>query len=290
MSARPTPRRPRVQRPLRSPSGVSSVDSKALATIGGAIGGFRDFATAISQAVSRPAPGSIVEGDQEVTGSKLVPHGIVAGLMNSVADHLDAWVEKAADPDGTTVRLHLFSDYTLFRPVLEGLVEVVWILDGTDAYTRIRRALEVAKIEYTHGVALTSALNKAGTPDEKLSAGILALGRTIRATSTKIGLDPDAFIKARLIDPSTLTKKIAGRVPGSTLQTLSYWALTSAHAHGQLISALRFAVETPLEVPHDGGALFEPDEARVANLVEFVGKLLNIAIGLLNEQGYQLVR
>lgn len=266
------------------------IDNDALSTIGGAIVGFRKLGAALSERVPMPAAGSVAGSDQLATGNQLIPHGIVAGLMNSVADHLLAWSDKTAHPDGRTVRLHVFSDYSLFRPVLEGLVEIIWILDGADANIRIRRSLEIAKIEYTHGVALISALNKAGTPDEKMSAGILALGRTIRLTSTKIGLDADAFIQERLIDPSSLTKKIAGRVPGPTLQTLSYWALTSAHAHGQLISAFRFAVETPLDAPHEGGALIEPDETRIADLIKFVGTLLDISITMLNEQGYQLVR
>ena len=265
-------------------------DATVLATLSGAIGGFREFAAAVNSAVPRPASGSTAEGDQSLSGNKLVPHGVVAGLMSSVADHLDAWAEKAGDRESGTIHLHLFADYSLFRPILEGLVEVIWILDGDNSNERIKRALEVAKIEYKHGMTLTSALNRAGTPDHEMSAGMLALGRIIRATATLIGLEPEEFIAERPVDPSALTRKIAHRVPGPTLQTLSYWALTSAHAHGQIISAFRFAVESPLEEPHRGGALLEPDEVKLAELILFVKSLLDIVVRLLNEQGYELAR
>lgn len=39
-----------------------------------------------------------------------------------------------------------------------------------------------------------------------------------------------------------------------------------------------------------GGALYEPDEELIADLIKFIGKLLEIAINLLNEQGYELRR
>ncbi len=116
-----------------------------------------------------------------------------------------------------------------------------------------------------------------------MSAGVPALGRAIRSTADRVGLNPEEFVEERTVDPSALTRKIAYRVPGPTLHTLSYWALTSAHAHGQLISELRFAVETPLEVPHAEGVLLEPDEERLAQLILFVKTLLDTAIGMLRD-------
>ena len=240
--------------------------------------------------VPRPKVGSTAEADQLLAGNQIIPHGIVAGLAHAAADHLGAWAELVGSPGAGTLLLHVNADYTLFRPVLEALTEIIWILDGSTPEARITRALEVAKVEYRHGIALSSALNKAGTPDEKTSAGIAALGKIIRSSAERVELDGDAFLKGDLIDPSALTKKIAARVPGPTLQTLRYWAITSAHAHGQLISTLRFAVETPLEAPHEGGALFEPDEALVAELVQFIAKLIAITVDLLNEQGYELAK
>lgn len=223
-----------------------------------------------------------------MAGNVIVPHSIVAGLVGAVADHLSAWAELADSPKGDELLLHLQADYTLFRPVLEGLVEVIWILDGADSATRIRRALEIARIEYKHGLKLTSALNKARTPDEKTGQGIAALGRIIRSTAEAIGADADSFVNAPLIDPSSITKKIAQRVPGPTLRTYRYWAITSAHAHGQLITTLRYAIETQLPAPEASGALFEPDEELLAELIEFVAELLGIATDQLNTQGYEL--
>lgn len=261
-----------------------------IATIGGAVAGFRTFSAQVKAGVPRPKAGSTAEADQLLAGNRLVPHGIVAGLVHAAADHLGAWAELVDSPGADTLLLHVNADYTLFRPVVEALTEIIWILDGDTPETRITRSLEVAKVEYRHGVTLSSALNKAGTPDEKTSAGIAALGKIIRSTAKRVGLDGEAFLKRATIDPTALTRKIAAHVPGPTLQTLRYWAITSAHAHGQLISTLRFAVETPLEGPHAGGALFEPDENLVAELVEFIGRLIAIAVDQLNEQGYEIAR
>jgi len=261
-----------------------------LATLGGAVGGFRTFAAAVKAGVPRARAGSTAEADQAAAGNKVIPHGIVAGLVHAAADHLDAWAELVDSPGDATLLLHVNADYTLLRPVLEALTEVIWILDGDTSEARIKRALEVAKIEYRHGLTLTAALNKAGTPDEETNAAIAALGRLIKSSAENVGLDAEMFIKDRPVDPSELTKKIAHRVSGPTLQTLRYWAITSGNAHGQLVSTLRFAVETPLQPPHKGGALFEPDEALIAEVIEFIVKLLNISIELLNEQGYELAK
>lgn len=259
----------------------------ALGTIGGAVLGFRDFAVTVKAGVPVVRSGSIAEEDQAAAGNVIVPHGIVAGLVGAVADHLSAWAELADSPKGDELLLHLQADYTLFRPVLEGLVEVIWILDGADSPTRIRRALEIARIEYKHGLKLTSALNKAQTPDEKTAQGIAALGRAIQRAAKAIGMDAKALVDAPLIDPSAITKKIAHRVPGPTLRTHRYWAITSAHAHGQLVTTLRYAIETQLPASQSG-ALFEPDEELLAELIEFVADLLRIAIDQLNAQGYEL--
>lgn len=264
------------------------VKRSAIGTIGGAVSGFRDFSATVKAGVPMVRPGSAAEEDQALAGNVIIPHSIVAGLVGAVADHLSAWAELADSPKGDELLLHLQADYTLFRPVLEGLVEVIWILDGSDSATRIRRALEIARIEYKHGLKLTSALNKARTPDEKTGQGIAALGRIIRSTAEAFGGDADSFVDAPLIDPSSITKKIAQRVPGPTLRTYRYWAITSAHAHGQLITTLRYAIETQLPAPEASGALFEPDEELLAELIEFIAELLGIAIDQLNTQGYEL--
>ncbi len=62
------------------------------------------------------------------------------------------------------------ADYTRLRPCLEALTEIIWILDGDTAAARISRSLDIAKVEYRHGIAGSSALKKTGTPDEKTSA------------------------------------------------------------------------------------------------------------------------
>lgn len=233
--------------------------------------------------------GSVADEDQRLAGNVVIPHAIVSGLVLTVADHVGAWAELAdSSPEEHQLILHMQADYTLFRPVLECLVEVIWILSGEDSTTRVDRALEIARIEYKHGQKLVKALNKARTPDEKTGQGVAALGRLIRTTATRLGRDAEEVINAPLVDPSSITKKIASRVPGPTLQTFRYWAITSAHAHGQLITTMRHAIETALPEPHASGALFEPDEELLADLIEFVGTLLEIAINLLNDQGYVL--
>lgn len=261
-----------------------------LQTLGGAVEGFRDFAAAIKSGVPTVRKGSMAEEDQALSGNIVIPHAIVSGLVLTVADHVSAWAELAASPEKDVLLLHMQADYTLFRPVLEGLVEVIWILDGTDSPSRARRALEIARIEYKHGLKLTNALRKARTPDDKTEQGIAALGRFLRTTASNLGYDPEDVLSAPLIDPSSITRKIANRVPGPTLQTFNYWAITSAHAHGQFITTLRHAIETPPSTPQMGGALYEPDEELIADLIKFIGKLLEIAVNLLNEQGYELRR
>lgn len=266
-------------------------DQNPLAVLGGAVEGFRTFAATIKSGVPRVRAGSAAEQDQELSGNMVIPHLIVAGLIGSVADHLSAWAELAdSQEDESSLLLHIAADYTLFRPVVEGLVEVIWILDGSDSSVRVKRAADIAKIEYVHGSKLVRDLDKAQFSDEKTKQGIAALGRLIQATAQALGLDAMEYLGERPIDPSSLTRKIAHRVPGHTLRTFRFWAITSAHAHGQFISTLRFAQETKLTGAHEGGAYYAADENLLADLIRFIADLLDIVIGLLNEQGYELAR
>lgn len=262
----------------------------SIALIGGAIQACRSFASAVKGGVPRVKAGSQAEADQQVSGNQVIPHLIVSGLIGSVADHLSAWAELADSPEeDDKVLLHLAADYTLLRPVIEGLVEVIWVLDGATSEARIKRAMEIAKIEYVHGTNLTNALTKAGMEDTKTVSGVEALGRMLRECANSIGVDPDKFLSSRAIDPSSITKKVASRISGPTLRTFRYWAITSAHAHGQLISTLRFAQETPLGFPHNGGSYYAPDEELLAELLQFVSELINVAVTDLNSHGYELV-
>ena len=257
------------------------------ARIGGAAADFRAFSGQVKAGILHPKAGSIAESDQQLSGNQLIPHGIVSGLTNAAADHLGAWTQLVSSDGKDKLLLHVNADFTLFRPVIEALTEIIWILDGSTADIRITRAMEVAMIEYQHGVTLSEALAKAGTPDVKINEGIVKLGEIIRTTATRIRLIGDDFLKRRVVDPSTLTKKIATHVPGSTMQTFRYWAITSAHAHAQLVTTLQFAVSTRVEAP-SGGTLIEPDESLIAELVEFIGILIAIAVKMLKEQGYEL--
>lgn len=260
-----------------------------VAVLGGAVDGFRAFAATVKAGVPRVRAGSAIESDQQLSGNVVIPHLIVSGLIGSVADHLSAWAEFAdSQDDETGLLLHLAADYTLFRPVVEGLVEAIWILDGTEPAQRIKRAMDIAKIEYSHGSRYVKELGKARFPDDKTAQGIAALEGIIRATAQAIELDPDTYLEERAIDPSSITRKIAHRVSGNTLRTFRFWAITSAHAHGQLISTLRFAQESKLTGVHEGGAHYETDENLLAELVLFIAELLDIAVTLLNEQGYEL--
>lgn len=266
-------------------------DQESLSTLGGAVGGFRAFAATIKSGIPRVRSGSTVETDQNLSRNVVIPHLIVSGLIGSVADHLSAWAELADSQDEETgLLLHLAADYTLFRPVVEGLVEAIWILDGSDSHDRVKRAADIAKIEYVHGSKLVRDLDKARFSDEKTSQGIAALGRIIQTTAEALNLDAADYLAERPIDPSSLTRKIAHRVPGNTLRSFRFWAITSAHAHGQLISTLRFAQETKLSGEYEGGAYYAADEKLLADLIRFVADLLTIVIDLLNEQGYELAR
>ncbi len=75
----------------------------------------------------------MAEEDQALAGNIVIPHAIVSGLVLTAADHVSAWAELAASPEENVLLLHMQADYTLFRPVLEGLAELIWILDGTDS-------------------------------------------------------------------------------------------------------------------------------------------------------------
>jgi|LSQX01.3.fsa_nt_gb hypothetical protein len=260
-----------------------------VAVLGGAVDGFRTFAAAIKAGVPRVRAGSVVESDQQLSGNVVIPHLIASGLIGSVADHLSAWAELAdSQDDETGILLHVAADYTLFRPVVEGLIEAIWILDGSESAQRIKRAMDIAKIEHSHGSKFVKDLGKAKIPDDKTAQGIAILERVIRATAQAIELEPDSYLKERAIDPSSIRRKIAHRVSGNTLRTFRFWAITSAHAHGQLISTLRFAQATKLTGVHEGGAHYEADENLLAELVLFITELIDVAVTLLNEQGYEL--
>ncbi|WP_147440456.1 hypothetical protein [Mycetocola tolaasinivorans] len=133
---------------------------------------------------------------------------IIAGRIGSVADHLSASAELAdSQGDETESLLHLAADSTLFRPVVEGRVENIWVLDGSDPAQRISRAVDIAKIEYVQGLKLVRNLAKAGLGDDKTAQAMAALKLIIQASAQAIGLDPDEYLEERTIDPSAITKK-----------------------------------------------------------------------------------
>ncbi|MGO4785516.1 hypothetical protein [Cryobacterium sp. W22_MBD10_FK3] len=219
---------------------------------------------------------SDLDMDHDLARSVVVPVLVVNGLANSVGDHLDAWVTKSHD--GHT---GVFADFTLFRPVVESLAAIIWILGAAESKDRISRTIQFVNIELRKGKRLVSDLQKAGGPDQPMQNIFNELEDSLLQACENVGLEHSTCMPERPLDPSKLTKKAAQYVPGPTLDTYKFWALCSAHAHSQMFTVLSKANVHRHNRPD--GNLYNLYE-----LFDFVAKLLGIAVGLLEKRGSNL--
>jgi len=271
----------------------SKVDrEKATQIIYGSIGGFRNWSAQIKGRVARVDPDTWAERDEELSGSILFPSAIVTGLLVAAADQIGGWAKMAGSDDNSKATLHVLADYSLFRPTIEALTEVIWILDGDTSKDRVERSIELARIELEHGRLLTKSLRRAGTPDEQVEKSMAALETQMQLSLRRLGWDQKAIVEkmdpsASTLDPSAITRKIGRAFKGSSLELNRYWGIASAHAHGQLITTLTFSVR---DAPgsDDEGYLHEPDEILVAEMLLIIQRLVDTATKLLNRRGYSL--
>lgn len=219
---------------------------------------------------------SDLDMDHDLAQSLVVPVLVVNGLANSVGDHLDAWVTKSHD--GHT---GVFADFTLFRPVVESLAAIIWILGAAESKDRISRTIQFVNIELRKGQHLVRDLQKAGSPDQPMQNIFKELEDSLLQACENVGLDHTKCMPERPLDPSKLTKKAAQYVPGPTLDTYKFWALCSAHAHSQMFTVLTKA--NAHRHNRSDGNLYNLYE-----LFDFVVKLLGIAVGLLERRGSKL--
>lgn len=237
------------------------------------------------------AHGSDASGDNALSGGGgIVPVGIVESQINSATDHLLAWYDKCVQAGETgelpTIRLSAYADYTLLRPPIEALANVIWMLSPDDARTRVERALKLANVELQHGKKLMRDLDAASTPDTDLARTFERAEPTLRAAASAAGLEPDQVLSARIIDQSKILRTIGGVVGGSTYDTLRHWARASAHSHSQVLTSLTLAERTTRTDASGPFIYAEVSSAALAETCDLLFRLINVASRLLNERGY----
>jgi hypothetical protein len=262
---------------------------QAAQIIYGSIGGLADWSAKIKGRIASVEPDTLAERDEELSGSILFPSAIVTGLLVAAADQIGGWAKMAgsdSEPKAT------IADYSLFRPTIEALAEVIWILDGDNSKERVERSIELARIELKHGRLLAKSLRKAGTPDERVERSMAALESHVQLTLRRLGWDPAAIVqkldpKSSTLDPSSITRKIGRAFKGPSLELNRYWGIASAHAHSQLITTLTFSVR---DSPSTAGGeyLHDPDEILIAEMLLIIQRLIETATDLLNRRGYSL--
>jgi hypothetical protein len=237
------------------------------------------------------APGSAAAIDLAMAGGdRIVPSGIIEMLINSTTDHLLAWRDKSLSADDPPViRLSAYADFTLLRPPIEALANVVWVLSPEDPRERISRSLRYINIELQHGKKLVSDLSAAGTPDEELADTFARSEPRLRDAAAAAGLNADQLLSVRTIDQSRILRSIGTVVGGSTYQVLLHWARASAHAHSQVLTTLTLADRAPRR---DAGGPYlysEVSSASLADSCDLLMRLMNVAVGLLDERGFRRV-
>lgn len=279
----------RLQRGVLYPRAMSEMTAADRALYG-ARQSFVQFAEVVYGATRFVREGSEADGDRERAASRLVPVSLVDNYVASVADHLLAWAQKAGHgADEPILRLSLYSDYTLLRPVLESLAAAIWILGPDDRDQRVKHAVVLANVERAKGQKYVQDLAAAGTPDGDLKGSIAALDRDLRAVCARMELDAERLLGGAL-DPSSLTRKASQYVPGPTLDLFRHWAICSAHAHAQMMTVLTRASRTEGNGPRGDWTYAEADSENLEEVVRFIGMLLNILVDLLNRRGFVLDR
>jgi hypothetical protein len=249
--------------------------------------GMRRFAAQVYSSHRFVAPGSDAAGDAERSGSDIVPVSIVDGFVAAIVDHLQAWVDKTGGHDGDPqLWLSLYSDYTLFRPILESLAAAIWILGPDDSRERIKNATKLLATEHEQANRYIQRINRVGHPDpfaEQVNSG---LDRIIGEVCERMGFNPAQIRRA--VDPSSLPDKASRFVPGAGSKFYRLWALCSAHAHAQLFTVMRAGARTSGTGPYGGWTYVEADSESFAELVRFTGYTLSVLAKLLNRRGHML--
>lgn len=264
--------------------------NQARQTIHASIAGFRQYSAMIKSRVAVVHPDTVAERDEELSGSVLFPSAVVTGLMNAAADQIGGWAEMAGSRG--SAQLHMLADYTLFRPIIEALTEVIWILDADNSEDRVMRSIDLSLVELKHGRTLTRRLRRAGTPDERIERSLDAMETHVKTSLSRLRVSQED-IAAKLnprsptIDPSEITRRIGRAYRAPSLSLNRYWGIASAHAHGQLITTLTFSVRGETG-SRGGGYLHEPDEVMIAEILEVIQKLISTAAELLERRGYFL--
>lgn len=231
--------------------------------------------------------GSAAAGDEALAGGlRIVPTGIIEALVNSATDHLLAWCDKAfSSDDPPIVRLSVYADFTLLRPPIEALANVVWILSPEDSRERVARSLKFANIELQHGKKLTRELEAAGTPDVDLSRTFQRSEPQLRSAASAAGLDPDRILSTQIIEQSRILRTIGSLVGGPTYQVLLHWARASAHSHSQVLTTLTMADRTTRADRTGPYVYAEVSSAALADSCDLLMRLMNVAVDLLNQRG-----
>lgn len=264
--------------------------SEADRTIFSARDGFRAFTQHVYSTDRFVAEDSDAARDREAAGNDVIPTALVDGYVSSIVDHLQAWVDKTGgrSPE-PQLWLSLYSDYTLFRPVLESLAAAIWILGPNSTVERVKNAVKLAATEHEKARQYVEGLRRANRPDEESERVNDALGRLVREVCTRMDFEADRIVGVT-VDPSALPRKASRFVPGSDAKFHRLWSVCSAHAHAQLFSVLRHASRTEIEGHRGAGTYAEVDSETFAEVVAFTGDALNVLVTLLNRRGFVLER
>lgn len=266
-------------------------EEEATGILGGALVAFRSFSKWVQENPNRSVkPGSDIDSDIHLTGTDIVPKGIVEGLLGSVEDHLNAWVDLVEQGvDEPQIELHLFADFTLLRPIIEALASIVWILGDERQDLRVKRALLVANAEVRQLQGYLKALDEDGLKDDALSRSGEQYEKLLIDAATQAGLSLATALPGRATGPTSIVKGAGHYVPGARLDTFQHWALSSANVHGQIVGVLTKASRTI--GTYSDGTLYSHavvDTVHLANTLLFLAdRLLPTAVSLLNKRGFR---
>jgi hypothetical protein len=271
--------------PLGEP--VFTPASEADQTILSAREGMKAFAALVYRSHRFVAPGSDAADDRVLSGSDVVPGTVVDGFVSAIVDHLQAWVDKTGGrEEEPAMWLSLYSDYTLFRPVLESLAAAVWVLGPKDGRERVKNATRLLATELSQGKKFADRVRRSGQPDEEAEKVNRGLDRILTEVCTKMGFDKTKM--SLPVDPSSLPDKASRFIPGSNKQFYRLWAICSAHAHAQLFAVMRHGARSAGTGPHGDWTYVEADSEMFAEVVRFTADGLNVLSNLLNERGHSL--
>lgn len=249
--------------------------------------GMKRFAAQIYRSHRFVTPESDAANDTILSGSGIVPVNVVDGFVAAIVDHLQAWVDKTGGhEDEPQLWLSLYSDYTLFRPILESLAAAIWVLGPDNGRERVKNATKLLATELNQSQRFAERMRRAGHPDaltEQVNAG---LQRIVSNVCAQMGFDERQI--ARPVDPSALPSKASRFVPGSNNTFYRLWSICSAHAHAQLFAVMRHGARTAGSGPRGDWTYVEADSASFAELVTFVGQALSVLSELLNRRGHAL--